>query len=127
MAVPPHDDPTAEHAADESNPWRVAAADAAAVPLAPGQLAAAVLSHGSLLVEWYAPRGRDTQRPHTRDELYVVVAGSGWFVNGDRRHPFGPHDVLFVPAGVTHRFEDFSDDLGVWVIFYGPEGGEAAG
>jgi hypothetical protein len=29
-----------------------------------------------------------------------------------------------VPAGVVHRFEDFSDDLAVWVVFYGPEGGE---
>jgi hypothetical protein len=29
-----------------------------------------------------------------------------------------------VPAGTVHRFEDFSDDLTVWVIFYGPQGGE---
>jgi hypothetical protein len=32
---------------------------------------------------------------------------------------------LFVPAGAEHRFEDFTDDLTVWVVFYGPEGGEA--
>jgi hypothetical protein len=25
----------------------------------------------------------------------------------------------------VHRFEAFSDDLAVWVIFYGVEGGEA--
>ncbi len=47
-----------------------------------------------------------------------------WFVNEDRRHPFSVGDVLFVPAGVAHRFEDFSDDFGTWVVFYGPEGGE---
>jgi hypothetical protein len=29
-----------------------------------------------------------------------------------------------VPAGVEHRFEGFTDDLVVWVVFYGPEGGE---
>jgi hypothetical protein len=29
-----------------------------------------------------------------------------------------------VPAGMTHRFESFTDDLTVWVIFYGPQGGE---
>jgi len=29
-----------------------------------------------------------------------------------------------VAAGVTHRFEEFSDDFGAWVMFYGPEGGE---
>jgi hypothetical protein len=28
---------------------------------------------------------------------------------------------------VTHRFEEFSDDLAVWVFFYGPEGGEGEG
>lgn len=83
-----------------------------------------LFSHGSLSVELYAPRDRDPQSPHTRDEVYVVVAGSGQFRNGDRRHPFGAGDVLFVPAGVAHRFEDFSDDLAVWVLFYGPEGGE---
>jgi quercetin dioxygenase-like cupin family protein len=48
----------------------------------------------------------------------------GWFVNGGVRHRFAPGDFLFVPAGVEHRFEEFSDDLAVWVLFYGPEGGE---
>ena len=80
--------------------------------------------HGTLSVELYAPRGHDPQSPHTRDEVYVVVTGRGQFRNGADRHPFEPGDVLFVPAGVTHRFEEFSDDLAVWVFFYGPEGGE---
>ena len=76
-------------------------------------------------VELYAPQGHDAQTPHGQDELYVVISGSGTFVNGAARHPFGPGDVLFVPAGVEHRFEDFTDDLAMWVVFYGPEGGEA--
>ena len=62
-----------------------------------------LFEHGTLLVEIYAPRGHDPQQPHTRDELYFVAAGSGQFVNGETRHPFGPGDVLFVPAGVVHR------------------------
>jgi mannose-6-phosphate isomerase-like protein (cupin superfamily) len=53
--------------------------------------------------------------------LYVVVEGRGEFVNGDAREAFGPGDLLFVPAGVVHRFENFTDDLTAWVIFYGPE------
>jgi len=79
---------------------------------------------GSLEVELYAPRGSDPQTPHTRDEIYVVVKGSGSFVHGDERTPFGMGDLLFVPAGQPHRFENFSEDLEAWVIFYGPEGGE---
>ena len=90
-----------------------------------GERYAELFRHGTLVVELYAPRGRDPQAPHARDELYIVIAGEGWFVNGDARHRFAPHDVLFVPAGVVHRFEDFSDDFAAWVVFYGPEGGEA--
>ena len=85
---------------------------------------AKVLEHGSLLVEIYAPRGTDPQQPHTRDEAYIVVQGSGEFINGESRQAFTPGDFLFVPAGVEHRFVNFTDDLIVWVIFYGPEGGE---
>ena len=90
------------------------------IPDEKGNRFAAVLAHGSLEVEIYAPQGIDTQQPHTRDELYIVMSGHGKFVNGESRHPFHPGDVLFVPAGVVHRFEEFSDDLAVWVIFYGP-------
>ena len=89
-----------------------------------GERFARVLGYGSMEVEVYAPRGHDPQLPHSRDELYFVVSGGGEFVNGPDRHPFGPGDALFVPAGVKHRFEDFTDDLVVWVVFYGPEGGE---
>ena len=58
--------------------------------------------------------------------VYVIARGTGWFVNGEARHRFAPDDVLFVPAGIVHRFEEFSNDFAVWVFFYGPEGGEAS-
>ena len=80
--------------------------------------------HGSLEVEFYKPHRADHQKPHSRDEIYVIVSGSGFFVNGSARQPFQAGEVLFVPAGVNHRFEDFSDDFATWVFFYGPEGGE---
>jgi mannose-6-phosphate isomerase-like protein (cupin superfamily) len=95
------------------------------LPTPEGKPFAVAFERGTLTVEVFAPRGVDTQQPHTRDELYVVVRGEGTFVNGPVRHRFAPGDLLFVPAGVEHRFEDFCDDLAVWVIFYGPEGGEA--
>jgi len=83
-----------------------------------------LFNHGSLSVEIYKPEGVDHQQPHSRDELYVVTSGSGYFVNGSSRDKFEQGEVLFVPAGVVHRFEDFTEDFSTWVIFYGPEGGE---
>jgi len=83
-----------------------------------------LLARGSMSLELYAPQGEDAQTPHSQDELYIVIAGHGEFVSGGERQPFQPGDVLFVPAGVEHRFERFSADFQTWVIFYGPEGGE---
>ncbi|MDH3492654.1 MAG: cupin domain-containing protein [Acidobacteriota bacterium] len=83
-----------------------------------------LFSHGSLVVEIYKPVGVDLQTPHTRDEVYVVISGSGSFMNGDSVEPFEPGEVLFVKAGVEHRFVDFTEDFATWVFFYGPEGGE---
>jgi mannose-6-phosphate isomerase-like protein (cupin superfamily) len=83
-----------------------------------------IFAHGSLEVEIYKPDQVDHQTPHTRDEIYVVAAGSGTFINGEQRHEFEAGEVLFVPAGVEHRFVDFTDDFSTWVFFYGPEGGE---
>jgi mannose-6-phosphate isomerase-like protein (cupin superfamily) len=104
---------------------RITLAEAAAMlPTPDGKRSAAVFEHGTLQIKLYAPRGVDPQQPHTRDEAYVVARGTGWFVNGAHRHPIDTHDVLFVKAGVRHRFESFSDDFLVWVFFYGPEGGE---
>ena len=105
--------------------WRITVADAVARLPGPNDERWAVLfRHGSLEVEIYAPRGEDVQKPHTRDEVYFVVHGTGEFVVEDTRRAFGPGDFLFVPAQVAHRFDNFTDDLAVWVIFYGPEGGE---
>ncbi len=81
--------------------------------------------HASLQVELYAPRGADLQKLHARDEIYVVIRGRGDFLSRDERRPVRPGDFLFVEAEVPHRFENFSDDLALWVFFYGPEGGEA--
>ena len=103
--------------------WRDALAR---LPTPDGKCFVAMFEHGTLLVELYAPRDADPQKPHSRDELYVVVAGNGTFFCDGTRMRFETGDALFAPAHAEHRFEDFSDDLAVWVMFYGVEGGEAA-
>ena len=83
-----------------------------------------LLEHGSLELGSYKPDRIDPQQPHSQDEIYIVQSGTGTFVLNNERQPFEPGEALFVPAGVAHRFEDFSDDFAAWVVFYGPQGGE---
>lgn len=97
------------------------------LPTPEGQQWITMLHRGELEVELYAPSGTDLQTPHTRDELYFILRGTGDFALSGRRHPFAPGEAYFVAAGVDHRFENFSDDFLTWVVFYGPEGGDAAG
>ena len=114
-------------------------AEARCTPNDPGHPSAKLLAHGSMEVRWYAPREHDRQTPHDRDEVYVIVSGTGSFVRsisadpfdetslpvlGEETIAFHAGDVLFVPAGAMHRFEGFTPDFAAWAVFYGPEGGE---
>jgi len=72
-----------------------------------------------------APAAPPTElTPHSQDEIYVIVRGKGFLFHDGKRDSFQSGDFLFVAAGVEHRFEDYTDDLAVWVVFYGPNGGE---
>ncbi len=82
--------------------------------------------HGSMLVEVYKPVGHDPQTPHEHDELYFIISGTGEIVIGGARAAFTPGMAFFVAANVVHRFENFSADFTTWVVFWGPQGGEAA-
>lgn len=84
-----------------------------------------LLKHNNCELGYYKPDGADSQDPHDRDEVYVVESGSGFLVVDGERKPFEAGDALFVPAFVAHRFEEFTDDFATWVIFVGPDGGEA--
>lgn len=106
----------------DSRTWTVAEATAALAKS--GAEFVTLFSQGTLEVEIYRPVGVDRQQPHEKDELYVVIAGSGTFVHGGERTPFRAGDTLFVRAGVPHRFEDFTPDFSTWVFFWGPKGGE---
>ena len=80
--------------------------------------------HGSLEIEFYVPDKVDLQKPHSRDEIYVIATGTGEFLCGHDLESVEAGDVLFVPAGKEHRFQNFTPDFSAWVFFYGPEGGE---
>lgn len=85
-----------------------------------------LLRHGTMQVEYFAPKDVDRQTPHKQDEIYVIASGESRFFRDGEYVQCRTNDVLFVPAGMEHRFEDFTDDFATWVIFYGREGGEAS-
>lgn len=83
-----------------------------------------LMKHGTMSVEYFAPIIKDTQQPHRQDEIYIIASGSSrFFINGNYCN-CKAGDLLFVPAGLEHRFEDFSADFATWVIYYGVDGGE---
>ena len=95
-------------------------AAALALPLPEGRRSAEVFVDGDLEVRLYAPKGHDPQTPHDRDELYIVAAGRGTLRVGERVDAVTPGALCYVAAHEVHRFEDFSDEFAVWVVFYGP-------
>lgn len=53
-----------------------------------------------------------------------AIASNGEFIMAGERHVFVPGMTFFAPAGVKHRFENFTSDFSTWVVFWGPQGSE---
>jgi mannose-6-phosphate isomerase-like protein (cupin superfamily) len=96
------------------------------VKLVRGKRLATVVERGTLRLLCSRPLPPNVQSPHDQDELYVVVQGSGVLFHDGKRDRFSAGDAIFVAAGVDHHFEEFTEDLTVWVIFYGSKGGEVS-
>ena len=72
--------------------------------------------------------GTDPQSPHTEDELYVVMSGQApRSPSADDERAVRAGSMVFVAAGVPHRFHDITERL-VLVVAFGPaEGSRATG
>jgi mannose-6-phosphate isomerase-like protein (cupin superfamily) len=66
-----------------------------------------------------APGQPDLQQPHTEDEVYYLVAGAGRITVGDEVRDVREGAVVFVAAGVPHRFHDIAEELHI-LVFFGP-------
>jgi mannose-6-phosphate isomerase-like protein (cupin superfamily) len=64
---------------------------------------------------------RDPQQPHGQDEVYFVVSGRASLTVGTETTPVARGSVVYVPAGVPHKFHHISEDLRVLVVFSPPE------
>ena len=90
------------------------------------------LNPGSLRCGMYrlAKGGVDGQSPHAMDEVYHVTSGKASLEAGGSTKPVGPGSIVYVAAGVPHRFVDIEQELTVLVLFSEyrrPTGGMAAG
>lgn len=71
------------------------------------------------------PRGGvDRQSPHMEDEVYHVVKGRGRVRVGQDDIEVRPGSLIFVPAGLEHRFHDILESLAV-VVFFAPAEGSS--
>jgi len=108
---------------DRSGVIRLAEAETA-IPGPAGERSALVLQRGTLDIRLSRPLTPNEQAPHAQDELYVILRGRGVLFHDGKRESFEPGDILFVAAGTEHHYEDFTEDLALWRVFYGPGGGE---
>jgi mannose-6-phosphate isomerase-like protein (cupin superfamily) len=61
--------------------------------------------------------GTDPQTPHREDEVYVVMSGRATVTVGGEERPVAAGSVVYVAAGVEHRFHAITDELVLLVLF----------
>ena len=61
----------------------------------------------------------DRQQPHREDEVYYVISGRGVINVANEDRPVQEGSLVFVAAGVEHRFHDITEDLRV-LVFWAP-------
>ena len=59
----------------------------------------------------------DSQESHQRDELYVILSGSATLEVDGTEQAVTPGSIVFVRAGVQHRFTAIASALRVLVVF----------
>ncbi|GCE21394.1 cupin domain-containing protein [Dictyobacter kobayashii] len=59
----------------------------------------------------------DPQLPHSEDEVYIVQSGQATIQVAGEDQPVSAGSIIFVAAGVDHRFHSITEDLSVLVFF----------
>ena len=63
--------------------------------------------------------GTDPQSPHKQDEMYYVVRGRARLQAGSEDHAVSEGSIIFVAAGVEHRFYEITEEL-MALVFFAP-------
>jgi mannose-6-phosphate isomerase-like protein (cupin superfamily)/mono/diheme cytochrome c family protein len=61
--------------------------------------------------------GQDQQKPHAQDEVYYIASGRAMVQIGKEDVPVQPGSVVFVKAGIEHRFHSIKEELKILVFF----------
>jgi mannose-6-phosphate isomerase-like protein (cupin superfamily) len=73
----------------------------------------------SMTIVFWPAGGEDPQQPHTEDEVYYVASGRGRIRVAGEDRAVRPGSIVYVAAGVEHRFHSIEEDLEV-VVFWSP-------
>ena len=60
---------------------------------------------------------RDTQEPHSLDEIYLVLEGDGFIEIGKKEYSIRKDHFIFVPANVSHRLHGNTQEIVVLYFF----------
>jgi len=69
----------------------------------------------------------DPQQPHTEDEVYYVISGSGQITVAEEERAVRAGSIIFVATGVEHRFHTITEDLTILVFFAPARRSQATG
>jgi mannose-6-phosphate isomerase-like protein (cupin superfamily) len=81
----------------------------------------------SLSVARWPAGSVDDQEPHTEDEVYYVVSGRAGLSVAGEDVAVGAGSIVYVAAGVEHRFHGIEEDLEVLVFWAPPRHAGAPG
>ena len=62
---------------------------------------------------------KDPQQPHGEDEVYYVASGRAHVRVGQEDREIAPGAIIFVKAGVEHRFHSITEEL-LLLVFFAP-------
>jgi quercetin dioxygenase-like cupin family protein len=68
---------------------------------------------------------RDSQQPHSEDEIYYVVSGRGMIRVATEDRPVQTGSIIYVAANVVHFFHTITEDLSI-LVFFAPAESSAA-
>jgi mannose-1-phosphate guanylyltransferase len=82
---------------------------------------AEVFSKESITLEIGTYPTSSPKNPHTENEVYYIISGSGMIRVGDNTYSVESGDVVFVEQGLEHDFFNIDEEITALTIFVGSD------